>query len=339
MSEPSQPSGLLRWEPQVKALATVLAFIFGLPSLIYTWRSLSNDRQIAFDRAVQQKEEIVKKNYDILFSGLADLQSDKENLSGLAKLEAVCMFINSQSLEISGYDLGVFPPDHETQQHQDAKQRLYDLQFGIKKILNNNTPVIEQISPCNRYILTAEANLNEVQERVDVESTPKPGATSDENAAPPIKEAEAELLRKEAENNADLLKTKLDPGTLKAVAIVGFGRNDGWAVDVFWCDGQNANVNLSLATQIAKQLNKPTFVYDNLEYPVGRVRLRILSIARQRDPGYRPLGYEVRGEATEQPVAVALTKFLSSEGAKQTFRYRRSQQVTPWYLSVFVCQP
>jgi hypothetical protein len=135
----------------------------------------------------------------------------------------------------------------------------------------------------------------------------------------------------------------LDPLTQPGSVTLSAGRANGWDIDVFWCEGARGADNLALADKAARHLAQTVEIRRQvgkapaIVTPIGRVRLRLLTIERQREPGYRPQGLELRGEAREMAAADAIRSSLARTGL--AFRYRPASQVTPWYLSVFVCQP
>ncbi|MEI6486889.1 MAG: hypothetical protein WCO11_11560 [Sphingomonadales bacterium] len=336
--EADAAGGLKGWEANIRALSTILTFLVGLPSLIYTINSQANARAVAFDNALQEKENSVKRVYDLLFSGLSEYEGDKANLSARAKIEAVCIYILREPTDLSNYPLGLLTPSVDTPKHVDAAQRLNDLQFGVRKILNNNAGIIGSIDSCRNYIQTEAASATERRARTDTAAAPaNPAAPA--IAAPQITAAAYEQTVQKVVADQKLLTAnpQLNPATQPASLTLSAGRRDGWDIDVFWCEGPGAASNLPQANDVARRLASPAYSAARDAVLIGRVRLRMLPIVRQRDPGYRPLGLEVRGEAGEGPTAQKIAASLSGTGGQ--FQYRPSTQVTPWYLSVFVCQP
>jgi hypothetical protein len=117
------------------------------------------------------------------------------------------------------------------------------------------------------------------------------------------------------------------------------GNASGYDVDVFWCErplDQPVETQIFLAAEgAAKALTQPVVSLGGA--PIGRVRLRALSVEKQLNPGYPSSGFVVRAEQNEKGAGQELAAILSHRASQQPFAVTNSAIKTPWYLSVFVC--
>jgi hypothetical protein len=107
---------------------------------------------------------------------------------------------------------------------------------------------------------------------------------------------------------------------------------DHYDFDVFWCEKSGTT-----AERAAQAINAALLAHTN-----GRVRTRILPIARNSDVGYRNNGLLVGLNPSEESMLSAIVKVAdpateSALGAKSNFALKRSRQQTKWYISLFVC--
>ncbi|MBX3726783.1 MAG: hypothetical protein KF823_12805 [Xanthomonadales bacterium] len=99
-------------------------------------------------------------------------------------------------------------------------------------------------------------------------------------------------------------------------------------LDVFWCVGSGA-VASAQAEIVAAALRRETS---------GRVRVRELPALVNAHPGYRKHGYSAtfNFDHPEFEYAPAVTA-IAEEASGVAFEQRASSQLTPWYVSLFLC--
>lgn len=98
-------------------------------------------------------------------------------------------------------------------------------------------------------------------------------------------------------------------------------------VDVFYCASkQTTSEPIARSVLTIKQPNES-----------GRWRLRLLPDSVNQQPGYGISSNEIRYNAPDETQAArVLAERLEKTGQKVTLR--ESQQLTKWYLSIFICQ-
>ena len=103
-----------------------------------------------------------------------------------------------------------------------------------------------------------------------------------------------------------------------------------WDFDLFHCEGSPDQARI-LASKLATELEK--------DGAVGRIRVRPLSVSKNKEAGYQISGYEIRGSADETEMAQALADFANSalNSNNATFSVRQVRQKSPWYISAFLC--
>jgi hypothetical protein len=130
-------------------------------------------------------------------------------------------------------------------------------------------------------------------------------------------------------------------------AAVSPGSRARWSnydFDIFWCDGvSNAASNRAIAERLA--LLRAADADAS-----GRWRVRALPALTNQRAGYRVRGYEIRWSSPdEKPLAdrfaAAANAVLAAGPGRPALDAggrmvaRGASQVTPWYLSAFVCPP
>jgi len=107
------------------------------------------------------------------------------------------------------------------------------------------------------------------------------------------------------------------------------GSAKGWDYDIFWCEEPAANQNVAKSVFTALNTGDPAH---------GRLRLRSWSASQNRQAGYGVAGYEIRGEASEQP-QMEFMKRIIDPASPQPLDLRTTTGTTPtnWYISVWVC--
>lgn len=334
MADAEKPERLKGFASSTAAITTVLSFVIGLPSLIFTWNNQGNERARAFAHAVEQEENRWNRLYELYYVALAEEANDKPAKLVEARLQAVCRLASKPVTDFAAFPLGTFFPKSGTAQHEAEKARMAVLRNGLAGMLLDEKRSSEQTVKCVQDQLADEvASLTVSRPREVIENKSATGAAPPAVTATAVQQTKAEVSLASSVQASGPAARPFDPASQPASVTLSAGRTNGWDIDVFWCEGQNARSNLALATAATSQLTAARV--RNLL--IGRVRLRMLNLERQSDPGYRPVGLEVRGEQREQKAAFTLAAGLSSPASK--FQYRPSTQRTPWYLSAFVCQP
>jgi hypothetical protein len=132
---------------------------------------------------------------------------------------------------------------------------------------------------------------------------------------------------KTKERAKDIQKTASFTAATQSAA----GSAKGWDYDIFWCEESAANQDTAKNVFAALNSGDPTH---------GRLRLRNWSASQNKQGGYGVTGYEIRGEASEQPQMEFLKRIIDP-AAPQPFQLKTTTGAnpTPWYLSVWVCAP
>lgn len=129
-----------------------------------------------------------------------------------------------------------------------------------------------------------------------------------------------------------------------AAGAANRARWSNYDFDIFWCDGvPNAARNRAIAERLA--LLKAADADAS-----GRWRVRALPLLTNQRAGYRVRGYEIRWSSPdEKPLADRFAAAANAVLAGGTggnaldpagrMVARGASQVTPWYLSAFVCPP
>lgn len=336
MADAEKPDRLKGFASSTAAITTMLSFVIGLPSLILTWNNQGNERARAFAQAIEQEENRWNRLYELYYVALAEEAAGKPAKLVEARLQAVCRLASKPVTDFAAFPLGTFFPESGTEQHKAEKARMVVLRNGLTGMLLDEKRSSEQTVKCvqdqlaDQLATQTAARPREAVADAKVQSgaSPPPAVI-----AAAVQQTKSEVSMAGPSTAGSIGGPAPDPSSQPASVTLSAGRPNGWDIDVFWCEGQNAKANLSAASEAAGRLTAARA----RSVLIGRVRLRMLSLERQSDSGYRPLGLEVRGEAREQKVALRLAQELSSAGA--TFQYRPSTQVTKWYLSAFVCQP
>lgn len=106
----------------------------------------------------------------------------------------------------------------------------------------------------------------------------------------------------------------------------------GWRIDVFWCSGPGGETHRRTAEQLVEALG------SGMSIPIGRTRLRELSVEANARPGYRLRGDFISAHPSENAAAAAIrARVASLTPNPPTLQPRPTRTVTPDYLSVFVC--
>lgn len=101
--------------------------------------------------------------------------------------------------------------------------------------------------------------------------------------------------------------------------------------DLFWCETSGPAAS-ALAQGMREAMLK--------QGARGRIRVRMLSMAKNAEPGYQLNTNRVRFNVGEEAQAQALAGLGTQIGGqRQAFAVQPSGQATPWYLSAFVCAP
>lgn len=336
MADNEQPSVLKSIASNTAAVATLLSFVIGLPSLIFTWNNQGNERARAFAQAVDQEEARWNRLYELYYAALQEEANQKPVKLVEARLQAVCRLASKPAADFKAFPLGTVFPQSDTPQHQAEQARMALLRDGLTAMLLDPERSSKDTAKCVEDQLSDQlATENTKRERVEAPVTAPGGAMTQ---PPKVVAVEVETTKAEvsaAQPVTSQQPAQLDPAQQPASVTLSSGSANGWDIDVFWCEGPHASNNLTVAMKAAtRTIGMKSLANSG---PVGRVRLRMLSLERQADAGYRPVGLEVRGESGERSAVDVLAKALSL--ADEKYRYRPSTQVTPWYLSVFVCQP
>lgn len=319
------------------AITTILGFLIGLPSLLFTWNNQANERARAFAQAVELEEARWNKLFDHYYVALADRETAGRMSVAEARFQVLCRLAVDSSVPDFGHfplpgegSLGLLFPEPQTPRHVEARQRVAGLKAELIKLLETASLSTPAAAACVRWQRDDKAaEPLTTRQRVPA-LTGAPAAT----AVPPAVTAavQAQTMADVVQAPAALPQQPLNPLQQPGSVTLSAGKPNGWDVDVFWCEGHRAADNLRLADAAARKLVEARAT----TLPIGRVRLRLLTLDRQRDPGYRPVGLEIRGEAREQAIAEQLSADLGAGGAQ--FRFRQSSKSTPWYLSLFACQ-
>lgn len=108
----------------------------------------------------------------------------------------------------------------------------------------------------------------------------------------------------------------------------GSGRLADIDLDVFWCQASGEAAKLQ-AQVVAAALDRETS---------GRVRVRELPVLVNARPGYRKHGYTTTINLDHPEVAYAsAVQSIAEAAAGVPFEQRGSGQLTPWYVSLFLC--
>lgn len=420
--QPAIIDGIKGLAGSVGPLSTILAFVVGLPSIVYTWNNQANDRARAFAAAVEVEEQRWNKLYDLYYSALSDRQAAGRGDVAEARFQALCRLASRRPADFSAFPLGTMTPRTDTPQHAAARDQVARMREGLITMLLNPATSSDRAVACMQQRQdAADAEITTARPRLaatgpgpaanppvggasPIDSTPPPPAPAKAVSAPPLQHedlpplvptetlverrirkapspapapqepetapaprmvmsqapryiasaspppvaVQAQIATRakvalDAPVAAHAPGAVLDPLTQPGSVTLSAGRANGWDIDVFWCEGARGADNLALADRAANHLAQMVEIRRQAGKapatvtPIGRVRLRLLTIERQRDPGYRPQGLELRGEAREKAAADAVGSSLARAGL--AFRYRPASQVTPWYLSAFVCQP
>jgi hypothetical protein len=134
-------------------------------------------------------------------------------------------------------------------------------------------------------------------------------------------------------NEFDASQKEIAADALKPRAQVAAAASSGWRLeeldlDVFWCEGSGAAARAQ-AQAVADALRGETN---------GRVRVRELPALVNARPGYRKHGYSATFNVDHPEAAYARTVLdLAGEAIAVPFEQRASLQLTPWYVSLFLC--
>lgn len=410
--QPAIIDGIKGLAGSVAPLSTILAFVVGLPSIVYTWNNQANDRARAFAAAVEVEEQRWNKLYDLYCSALSDRQAAGRGDVAEARFQALCRLASRRPADFSAFPLGTMTPRTDTPQHAAARDQVARMREGLITMLLNPATSSDRAVACMQQRQdAADAEITTARPRVAAAapaergrvitgsaapqavggSAPPPAPAKAVSAPPPRYEDLPPLVPIESEQASRYVRSSsrpapvvnaaqvpaaartpppvaaaaqiatrakvaldapvaahapdaaLDPLTQPGSVTLSAGRANGWDIDVFWCEGARAADNLALADRAAAHLAQTVEIRRTVgkapatAVPIGRVRLRLLTIERQRAPGYRPQGLELRGEAGEMAAVDAIGSSLARAGL--AFRYRPATQATPWYLSAFVCQP
>lgn len=334
MTDPTpRPSWLTRVTGVISALSTNLALLVGLPSTVYTWTSQASERATALAVAVEQEEARWNKLYDQYYLALADRRDSSRMALAEARYQALCRLVFRKASDFSAYPLGGFWPDSGTQRHIASREQIERLRHGLVSMLLNPATSSDEAARCmQQQHEDRAADSTAARERDDAPATSAAPTTPPPVVTEAVEQTHGEVVDASAAHARPTGKT-FDVLKQLASVTLSAGQTDGWDVDVFWCEGPKSAANLALADSVARALG----LGDARGTKIGRVRLRMLSTVKQAESGYRPVGLEVRGEVSESAAARAIAAALSGE-REGTFRVRPSAQVTPWYVSAFVCR-
>ena len=325
MADAEKPDRLKGFASSTAAITTILSFMIGMPSLIFTWNNQGNERARAFAQAVEQEETRWNRLYELYYVALAEEAASKPAKLVEARLQAVCRLASKPVTEFAAFPLGTFFPESGTAQHKAEHARMAVLRNGLTGMLLDEKRSSEQTVKCVQ---------NQLADQIATQTAARPREAGLENraegsSAPPavvaaaVQQTKAEVSQASpvgvgsqgssngSSNGGSSSGRGVDVANQPASVTLSAGRANGWDIDVFWCEGQNAPANLATASAAASRLTAVR--QQNLL--IGRVRLRMLNLERQSDAGYRPLGLEVRGETREQKAALRLIEGLSAPGA------------------------
>jgi len=313
------------------AVTAILGFVVGLPSLVFTWSSQANERARVFSQAVDQEEARWNRLYELYYSALADREVNGRAAVAEARFQALCRLVIRPASDFHEFPLGWPIADHRSPQHIAASDRASEMRKGLVNMLSNPATASSAAVDCmeqRKGAVAAEAS--ETRQRVEP-AKPAVGASTD---VPPSVSLAAQQQTKVEVALSAATAQQLDPLKQPGSVTLSAGKPAGYDLDVFWCEGAKASENLQRADVAARAL-----AVDSVGgIPIGRVRLRILTVEQQAARGWGQLGNQVRGESDEDGQAKALVSALNGT-ADGPFRYFKSSQKTPWYISVFACQP
>lgn len=111
-------------------------------------------------------------------------------------------------------------------------------------------------------------------------------------------------------------------------------------MDIFWCEGSNANINKPKAEDVAAYIAGFANTGNKLAgEKIGRIRTRPLAISVNNRPGYRVAGAQIRYDDTENEIVFAtnLKNNIFDKGLAD-FVTLQSKSDTKWYVSLFICE-
>ncbi len=304
-ADPPPKDSLDRATTLITRLGALVAAVVGLNTLLTTCASDTTARYATFRTSVSTEETYWKDLYKDYLDTF-DSETTKDPEQKKAKLFAIANLANHEVPDFAEFSV---PQPLKVQ----AQNRLQSMRKSLIDALQDKTASGDAVADAARNA----AFLN------------------DEATAPKSEDpAQAPVTKMATVGGAASLSYQTQ--------VLTYGKHDnGWDIDVFWCQGVDEEAYyakaLAAAQVLADQAASSQPVASGVS--LGRIRLRSLPAAFQDNPAYAAHGVTLvydRGPG-EQAAAAAIQKFLAGKQPKTPFSLVQSTGQSKWYLSAFVC--
>jgi hypothetical protein len=326
----------------INSLGALATAVVGLCSTMFACSADNIKRNDAFVSAISAQEAQWQALYDQFFAAIS-VKDDAELRD--KRLLSICQFSDRPIPDFSEHQLGYFWILDNQKRQKAAGAQLDKLKLGLRTALATEGVSSPKSVDCilNRQA-EAVADQTKVRAREVVAEASNPGSVNGLAAAsqPVVKVTKVELGEtvNQVKTSRKILKKAQEmrrvPETTLTLTV---GARDGYDIDVFWCEGpdaQNYRRKAELVSNLLSQDSRSKVRLNN-QFAIGRIRLRPLSIENQLSGNYPATGLEVRGDDYEDKILHALTGRLNGDLGVGPFIPIVSNSDTKWYLSVFVC--
>lgn len=335
----------------IKAIHAILLFLVFIAGGILWFVESRSSSQRAFGQAVAAETRYLSLTAEALVDGLEDMETNSNAAD--VQLAFACRRLRKDVSDFEDYPTGYAFLQQTGEQHQRAKARLDALKIVmISKIEqiheaghNQKGPLVEFDRCMEENEADSEAELDEVQRRSDSDSeqvTEDPPPVVEKEYTETKKEARSDI-RELATTKAKLWAKEVTAISLPASLTLTAGKDDGFSVDIFWCESGTAQVSRKrfiLAQEISNDVKVAADRFaargNSGDLKIGRVRLRKLLLERQLEAAYPSEGVEIRHETNEKEIATELQK-LVAKSAGTDIPLRQVENETPYYVSMFIC--
>ncbi len=347
---------------QLNKVGLIVSSLIALSSTLFACSADNIKRNDAFMSAVHSQEKQWQELYDQYFAALAARKTGDDTKLFDSRLEAICNFSNREIPDFNEHQLGLFwlpntgsaeieetadstedikcEKIEDKNRQQTASCQLRKLKIGLRSALNSNDIGSEASIECIKSQKAQKAAIEtEKQDRADT--------VSGQLTPPKVTAKQMELTKVEIVKSEDIVQSATTDMPIRRALTLTVGANNGYDLDIFWCEGPDDREKWLRAKQLADTLSTEATNGTRIagRYPIGRIRVRPLSSETQLSKDYPNSGFEVRGERNESLIGNALAVKLNdissalsnSNNPAKNFVFRQSRNETKWYLSAFVC--
>jgi len=320
-----------------------IILIISVLGLVYYIVNEKANRYDAFSNARLRDLVTIESLSEKVYDGISKVK-DSPAIADL-KLKYVCERIRNSAIgkdRLKRYPLNWPFTSTTTPEHQAAEGEFnLEVEFvqgqldrAQNLMIDGKLAELPQFKECrNQSKATAIA-----QEKTEIA---RKNADSKPGVVPAVADGEFADIKKQVEQGRDQLKAAspaTPTGSLASITTTA-GQRRGYAVDVFWCEGDadRSKRNFEQARNLASALGSAAKKSVEQDEAIGRVRLRILSIENQSNPLYLSSGFEIRAEQSEDRFAKYVNDKVIAPTLGQAFAVKRVETKYPYYVSVFVC--